>query len=530
MVLDSSDSNARTSAQNTGSSKPVAIQFGAGNIGRGFIGAVLSKAGLRVVFADVQEKVINALNKDGKYNVHILGDDDETTIETIEDVGAINSLDMKAIEEVAKQPLVIVTTAVGPGILPRLGKAFATIIRTRKDNGLGPINVVACENLQNASLKLREAVYKELSDEEKEFADNNVGFAVCSVDRIVPPFDPEGHILDVGVEPFYEWNVDAKSLKRTNPHSDITGMNIVNNLEAYVQRKLFTLNCGHAITAFLGALPRLDSNGTPNHLKPRALSTSSVSGTTTPVVPTHPTILSAISTPAINTLVSKALDEAGSALIHKHGFTQEEHNKYKKAILERFRNPNMHDEVARVGREPLRKLKKGDRLLGPIELCREYKLNHDGLLVGVASALLFHPRKSTRRKSSTAASGPSSRRGSQAGPASRKNSHGTSLLNPLAQLRLSLQQTKAQQEKEESSAIVEDDYYEYEFEEEPADPQAQEVSVMIAEKGLVPVILDLTGWKEDDEDVQKVVWAYEKLRDEGVEAVEKAVKERGLKN
>ncbi|KAJ8095186.1 hypothetical protein AAF712_007189 [Marasmius tenuissimus] len=506
---------------NSTSTKPIAIQFGAGNIGRGFIGAVLSKAGLRVVFADVQEKIIDALNKEGKYNVHILGDDDETHVETIEDVAAINSLDMKAIEAVAKQPVVIVTTAVGPGVLPRLGKAFATIIRTRKDNNLGPINVVACENLQQASVKLRDAVYKELSDEEKEFADKNVGFAVCSVDRIVPPFDPDSQsILDVGVEPFYEWNVDSSSLKKTEPHVDISGMKIVNNLEAYVQRKLFTLNCGHAITAFLGALPRTAS--TNNGLKPRSFSTSSnASGTSTPVIPTHPTILSAISQPAILTLVSHALDEAGQALIRKHGFTQAEHDSYVKAILDRFKNPNMHDEVARVGREPLRKLKKGDRLLGPIEMCREFGLKHDGLLVGVASALLFHPRKSTRRKSSSA-SNPGSRRGSTAN--SRKGSLGSSVLNPLAQLRLSLQQTKATQEKEES-AIVEDDYYEYEYEEEEADPQAKEVAEMIVDKGLVPVILELTGWKEDDEDVSKVVWAYDALKNDGVESVEKALKD-----
>ena len=89
----------------------------------------------------------------------------------------------------------------------------------------GPINVVACENLQQASQKLREAVYKELSDDEKEFADKNVGFAVCSVDRIVPPFDPDSQsILDVGVEPFYEWNVDSKALKKTEPNVDISGM------------------------------------------------------------------------------------------------------------------------------------------------------------------------------------------------------------------------------------------------------------------------------------------------------------------
>ncbi|KAG7093568.1 hypothetical protein E1B28_007238 [Marasmius oreades] len=523
---------------NTQQTKPLALQFGAGNIGRGFIGAVLSQAGLRVVFADVQEKIINALNEERKYNVHILGEEGENKIETIEDVAAINSTDMKAIEDLAKQPLTIVTTAVGPGVLPRLGKAMATIIRTRKANNMSPINFVACENLQNASGKLRETVYKELSDDEKKYADENIGFAVCSVDRIVPPFESDsGSILDVGVEPFFEWNVEAKSLKKTDPQCDIEGMKTVDNLEAYVQRKLFTLNCGHATTAFLGALPRTSPCSSQSKL--RTYSTSS-NGTgtepSTPVVPSHPTILSAISKPPIYSIVTRALHESGQALIRKHGFTQEEHDKYIKAILDRFRNPNMHDEVARVGREPLRKLKRGDRFLGPIEMCREFELERDALLVGVASALLFHPRKSTRRKSSAgsgaAASLPGSRRGSNvvAGGSPRKGSFpglNGGALTPLAQLRSSLQ--KAKLEQNEESVIVEDDYYEYEYEDEPADPQAQEVSEKIAEKGLVPVILELTGWPEDDVDVGKIVWAYETLKAQGVEAVDKAMK-KGLKN
>ena len=49
-----------------------AIQFGAGNIGRGFIGAVLSEAGYHVVFADVNMEVIDRINKDGAYTVHIM--------------------------------------------------------------------------------------------------------------------------------------------------------------------------------------------------------------------------------------------------------------------------------------------------------------------------------------------------------------------------------------------------------------------------------------------------------------------------
>lgn len=78
--------------------------------------------------------------------------------------------------------------------------------------------------MQNATEKLREALEKELSDEqERLYMQDNVGFAVCSVDRIVPPFSSD-KILDVGVEPFYEWTVDSNSLKKTDPDVIIEGM------------------------------------------------------------------------------------------------------------------------------------------------------------------------------------------------------------------------------------------------------------------------------------------------------------------
>ncbi|KAE9406445.1 NAD(P)-binding protein [Gymnopus androsaceus JB14] len=153
---------------------------------------------------------------------------------------------MKAIQDLAKQHLSIITTAAGPNVLPKLAKPIAQIIRTRMENNMGPINIVACENLVNATGILRDEIEKELTDEERHYMQDNIGFAVCSVDRIVPPFSSD-HILDVGVEPFYEWTVDAKSMKKTDPDVIIKGMH-----NAYVQRKLFTLNTGHAITAYLG--------------------------------------------------------------------------------------------------------------------------------------------------------------------------------------------------------------------------------------------------------------------------------------
>ncbi|KAK7466362.1 hypothetical protein VKT23_005089 [Stygiomarasmius scandens] len=387
--------------------KPVAIHFGAGNIGRGFIGAVLAHAGFHVVFVDVQKNIIDALNEEGGYDLHILNNGSHT--ERVEDVSGVLSTDLETIENVAKEPVSIITTAVGASVLPKLAKPFAQIVKTRMADKRGPINIVACENLQHATDLLKKEIEKELNDEERSYMDENIGFAVCAVDRIVPPFKGE-HILDVGVEPFFEWTVDVNSLKKTDPDVHIKGMHTTDNLDAYVQRKLFTLNCGHAITSYLGFLSHKS------------------------------TILDAINTPSIHSAVSQALRESGAALVRKHAiFNETDHQRYIDTTLHRFTNPHMHDEVARVGREPMRKLKRGDRLLGPIEMCREFDLPRDGLLTGVAAALLFAP-------------------------------------------------------------------------EGGEDKEAKELQESVKQKGLNDVLLELTGWKDGDEDLDKIIREYEGLK------------------
>ncbi|KAI3619971.1 mannitol-1-phosphate 5-dehydrogenase [Moniliophthora roreri] len=493
-------SGGRRGSEGQRGEKPIALQFGAGNIGRGFIGAVLSQAGFHVVFADVQEPIVNEINKNGQYDLHIL--EGRPKIETVKDISAVLSTNLQAFEDIAKGQLTIITTAVGPNILPRLAKPIAQIIRTRMAENRGPINIVACENAQRASHVLRDAVDQELSDQEREYARDNIGYAVCSVDRIVPPYDTE-NLLDVGVEPFYEWIVDANSLKKTDPDVQIPGMKATDNLDAYVQRKLFTLNTGHAITAFLGALPSAQPSAasSKSSLSLLSMTSASSSGRSTPTgakIPSHPTILEAINSNAIRDIVSQALHESGEALIRKHGFTKEQHEEYISKILARFANPNMQDEVARVGREPLRKLKKGDRFLGPIEMCREMGLPRDALLIGVASALLFNPKRRTKSRTSS--------RGSLTVLAAQRP-----VINGRPQML--------------AAPVWEE---EWEWEEEEADEQAKAVYEMIAEKGVVGVLRELTAWEEDDEDLKKVVRAYETLFKEGIDGV--AGYFQGLKN
>lgn len=83
------------------------------------------------------------------------------------------------------------------------------------------------------------------------------------------------------------------------------------------------------------------------------------------------------------------MKESGAALCRKHKFDEKAHLAYINKIEKRFKNPHVHDECTRVGREPCRKLKEGDRLVGPIRMAQEFGLGHDALLMGVAAALLY---------------------------------------------------------------------------------------------------------------------------------------------
>ena len=66
-----------------------AIMIGAGNIGRGFIGAILSRSGYHVTFADVNMTLIDAINAEGRYTVHI--QDRDPAAFTITDIDGISS-------------------------------------------------------------------------------------------------------------------------------------------------------------------------------------------------------------------------------------------------------------------------------------------------------------------------------------------------------------------------------------------------------------------------------------------------------
>lgn len=330
-----------------------AVMIGAGNIGRGFIGFSLFRSGYRVTFADVNQRLVDALREKRGYTVFIR--DTEAASYFVSDVDAVDSREPELADRICSADLI--TTAVGVRTLPAVARAIAAGISERTRRGEQRyLNIMACENAVRATSQLKQEVYSHLDDAGKAYADVWVGFPDCVVDRIIPQTTAES-ILNVSVEDFSEWCVEKCGWKGELPQ--IEGMTLVDELSAYIERKLFTLNTGHAVCAYLGCLRG------------------------------HKTILESVQDPEIERVVLRAMEQSGAGLVRKYGMDPLSHWQYVKRVFHRFHNPYLRDEVTRVGREPIRKLAKNDRLVSPLLTAYSYHLPVDELLFGTAAALHY---------------------------------------------------------------------------------------------------------------------------------------------
>ncbi|MDZ5076569.1 mannitol-1-phosphate 5-dehydrogenase [Nesterenkonia sp. HG001] len=329
-----------------------AAHFGAGNIGRGFVGLLLHEGGYEVVFSDVIAPLVEALDAAESYTVHEVGDGGtDRVVEGFRAVSSAESPEAVA-EEVATAQ--VVTTAVGPTVLKFIAPHVLAGLR-RRDPAAAPLQVMACENAIGATDTLRGHMREHAGADWEQLSTRAV-FANTAVDRIVPG-QPAGAGIDVTVEPFYEWAIERGPFGESLPQ--IPGAHFVDDLGPYIERKLFTVNTGHAAAAYLGARAGKER------------------------------IAEALAEDSVAAGVAAALEETSALLVAKHGFTPEDMTEYRRTILGRFRNAALPDTVQRVGRQPLRKLSRHERLIGPAAQAVERGLSADGLLAVVDAALDF---------------------------------------------------------------------------------------------------------------------------------------------
>lgn len=336
-----------------------AVQFGAGNIGRGFLGQLFYESGYEIVFIELREEIVNLLNQKRGYILKIVGD--EPSEIQIENVRSVN---VKDVDGVANEVLNanILATAVGANALkfvaPMIAKGFEKRIESEN---LAPLDIVICENLMNVRQIFKEMVVKNLQARYQDYVEKNLGFVEAVVSRMVPvvPVDLLSRDpLLVFAEAYKELPVDKFGFKGDIP--EIAGMKPIDNFHAYEERKLFTHNAGHAIAAYLGY-----KKG-------------------------YTYIYEAIKDEEIRKVVLGAImDESGRALIKKHSFNPADYEAHVKDLIHRFSNIALGDTVTRVGKDPIRKLKPDDRLIGGAKLAIEYDITPVNFLTGIVAALSY---------------------------------------------------------------------------------------------------------------------------------------------
>ncbi len=381
-----------------------AVVFGAGNIGRGFLGQLFSQSGYEILFVELVKEVVSRLRADASYPIRIVGETrsngeehlrlcvsalkgarlpnaeaqrrrEERNAEcemaspqseirntyTVKGVRAIHADEVDRISEEIKTADIL-ATAVGVNALPAVAPTIAQALQDRFDAGnRAELNVIICENVIHSGEHLKGLVLQHLPLRYHNIVEEKVGWVATVVSRMVPVVTEEmrkENPAQIAVEPYCVLPVDKKAFK--GPLPKIKGFQFSDNLSALEERKLFTHNAGHALFAYFG------------HEKG------------------YTYIYEAVGDGEIRRKTLCGLKESGRALQKKHGFSPKEHRAHVEDILRRLANVALGDTITRVARDPIRKLGRHDRLIGSALLALEYRVKPVYLLQGIVAALRYN--------------------------------------------------------------------------------------------------------------------------------------------
>ena len=335
-----------------------AVVYGSGKIGRGFIGKIFAESGYRVYFLDRVQPLVDALNAAGSYTVRIVSNDSHTD-SRVPVERALHSLSDEALEALASCD--IMATSVGANELKHIAPIVARAAIARMERGGGPLDVILCENQLGGDALMRGWIDDCLTAEQRAWTDENLGLVEASISRMVPPLTPEQLAEDpllVRVDPSSELPVDSAAFKGEIPA--LNGIIPYTPFDFYMMRKLFLNNGSHALCAWLGYEKGLT------------------------------TIWQAIEDPEIRAAARASMQANADALVAKYGEgVRQNVQDYIEDLLARFPNRALNDTVARVGADPVRKLRRNDRIVGAALFALEQGVDPAPIVRGIIAALRF---------------------------------------------------------------------------------------------------------------------------------------------
>jgi len=334
---------------------PVVI-IGAGKIARGYVGHLVALSGRPICFVEVNETVVRLINERGGYRVHILGNEAKSM--TVTGIRALHSSDPRVAAAVAGAELVFVSVG-GPN-LPAVAATLAPGLAARRAAGGALLNIVCCENWHRPAEILRGKLAERLNGADAAYLAASVGIAEATVLRscIEPTVEQRAaDPLAVQAQDYWELQIDAEAL--VQPLPPINGLKPVAKFRAALERKLFTYNAGNAAIAYLGVLRG------------------------------HQYLSEAATDPMILEVAQGVYEESGAAVVARHGYTPEEQAAFAQGSLRKYQDATIVDPLERNVRDPLRKLGRHDRLIGPACLALEYGIRPYHLALAIGAALKY---------------------------------------------------------------------------------------------------------------------------------------------
>ena len=220
--------------------------------------------------------------------------------------------------------------------------AFAVIaagLANRMRNGAGPLTIMSCDNIMSNGAATRRStlgVIESIGDELTEWVNANVSFPNSMVDRITPATaesDPQWladnyEVADawpVVCEPFRQWVIEDDFAGARLPLEDLDVI-ITDDVTPYEHMKLQLLNAGHSCLAYAAALLDIEF------------------------------VHDAMADPDVRLFVRSFLDnEAKTSLAPVPGLDVDD---YINTLIDRFSNPQIRDQVARLCQDGSGKLPK----------------------------------------------------------------------------------------------------------------------------------------------------------------------------
>lgn len=336
------------------------VVIGAGKIGRSFIGQVFSRSGYEVAFVDINKTLIDLINREKGYRVVIKDHDKEESL-LIKPVRGVPLEDEEHVIAELKDAGIVSLSVGQQGLQTAIPIIARALLARRNDYGDLPLDIIIAENMRNADIFIGEEFRKHLPDDYP--LHQLVGLVETSIGKMVPVMTRE----DIREDPLqvfaesYNRLIVAKNSFLT-PLPEVPFLAPKENIKAWVDRKLFIHNLGHATAAYLGYQAHPDAVYICEILDDEKLLRD----------------------------VRHTMLQAADILqaLYPEEFTHQQLEEHIDDLLYRFRNRNLGDTLFRVGCDLCRKLGPEDRLAAPLHaalrLNRPYHLILNAIEAGIS--------------------------------------------------------------------------------------------------------------------------------------------------